>query len=168
MTATFFNVTGEGPPDAKVILVGEAPGAVESVRLRPFVGKAGQLLRQELLGPIIWYKIFITNILACRPPKNRDPSNEEAEACMVRLQELFTILQPKQIIAVGRVAESWLSSRVLSIPLMFVYHPAFLLRSGVNVETLKAKPNPKHWSNFPKIHQALLQYEQLRKLILEL
>jgi len=168
MAATSLTVTGEGPPNAKGILVGEAPGAVEGVYYRPFVGQAGKLLRGPLLGPVICSKVFITNILACRPPKNRDPEIQEGEKCIVRLQELVSILQPKLIVAIGRVAESWLGSvvRMLPIETTFVYHPAYLLRNGVTMDSLKAKPNPKDWSG--KIGLALGQYNQLRETILNL
>lgn len=179
MAATFWNVTGEGPPNAKVVLVGEAPGAVESTRLRPFVGQAGQLLRQGLLSPIICSKIFITNILACRPPKNRDPFSDEEEVCADRLRELFAILQPKLVVAVGRVAETCLIDVALfplSDPsinfirrITFVYHPAFLLRNGVTIEALSKKKievGPTKWPSY--VEQALEQYKQLREIIVDM
>jgi len=177
MTTSSFNVVGEGPPNAKVVLVGEAPGAVEGSRLRPFVGMAGQLLREGLLSPIICSKIFITNILACRPPKNRNPFSDEEEVCIVRLRELFDILKPKLIVAVGRVAETCLAEHNLfplsdpSIPFVhhvaFVYHPAFLLRNGVMLENLqKVRLGPIDRSS--KVEQALIEYKQLQETILSM
>jgi len=131
-------VTGEGPAKANVLLIGEAPGAVETTFKRPFIGKAGVMLRRELIGCKRCEKIFITNILACRPPKNRDPLPEEAQCCMERVEELVDLLQPRLIVLVGRVAQRhWYDSIMRSrrIDELFVYHPAYLIRQGMN--TLK-------------------------------
>jgi DNA polymerase len=86
-------VPGEGPVDAKVMLIGEAPGASEEIQLRPFVGKSGMLLRQVLESlKISPDSLYITNVLKCRPPKNRTPKPKEIECCSrILWKEISTI-----------------------------------------------------------------------------
>ena len=96
-------VPGEGSPWTDVLLVGEGPGAREDATGRPFVGPAGELLT-ELLGTIGWGRsdVFITNVVKCRPPGNRDPQPEEAAACAGYLDRQEQALDPAVIVTLGR------------------------------------------------------------------
>ena len=96
-------VPGEGPPDAEILFIGEAPGFHEDQQGRPFVGSAGQFL-DELLESIGLKRedVFITNVIKCRPPGNRDPLPEEMEACKPFLDRQVELLQPKVIVTLGR------------------------------------------------------------------
>jgi len=96
-------VPGEGNLLSDVLLVGEGPGAREDVTGRPFVGPAGELLT-ELLGAIGWQRadVFITNVVKCRPPGNRDPEPEEAAACAGYLDRQERALDPAVIVTLGR------------------------------------------------------------------
>ncbi len=144
-----LKVLGEGPPDAQVLLVGEAPGATELVKIRPFVGESGQILR-TLLGPAL-DRTYITNTVVCHPPGNRTPTPDETARCFGRLVDLAAMLQPRLIVAVGNTARDvvmpsasvrgkWTGSEVLReeivaamrcTPLAFyVHHPAYILRRG--------------------------------------
>lgn len=157
---------GEGPADAKAVFVGEAPGAVEGVYTRPFVGRAGQLMRVVLVGKHRCSKVFITNILACRPPKNRDPSIKEISNCMERLEQLLSILKPQLVITVGRVAETWCEHLSSQYNLLFVYHPAYLLRNGITVSTNLQQLNYKTLDK--RVVSALKGYQRLRDTLDEL
>jgi DNA polymerase len=136
-------VFGVGNPEADWLIVGEAPGAEEDRRGEPFVGRAGQLLDQMLLA--IGQSrdtVFIANILKCRPPNNRDPKPSEAAACRDYLERQIELIQPRIILAVGKIAaQNLLGSddpvgrmrgrphELNGIPLVVTYHPAYLLRS---------------------------------------
>jgi uracil-DNA glycosylase family 4 len=136
-------VFGVGNPAADWMIIGEAPGAEEDRRGEPFVGRAGKLLDEMLLG--IGEKrdsVFIANILKCRPPNNRDPSPDEAASCRPYLERQIELVQPKIILAVGRVAAQQLLQsdapvgrlrgkvhHLGDMPLVVTYHPAYLLRS---------------------------------------
>lgn len=98
-------VPGEGPLHADVMFVGEAPGRNEDEQGRPFVGAAGRLLTEliELLG-ISRAQVYITNVVKCRPPGNRDPEPEEVEACLPYLIRQIQIIKPKLLVALGRHA----------------------------------------------------------------
>lgn len=136
-------VFGSGTAESGWMVIGEAPGESEDRQGEPFVGRAGQLLT-EMLRAIGLKRddVFITNILKCRPPNNRDPVAAEVEACSDYLHRQISWLKPKIILAVGRVAAQnllktdktigQLRAKVHSldgIPLVVVYHPAYLLRS---------------------------------------
>ncbi len=105
-------VPGEGPPDAKVMFVGEAPGRTEDEMGRPFVGAAGRLLT-SLIESIGFRRedVYITNVLKCRPPGNRDPEESEIEACTPFLWRQIRLIRPRVIIALGRHAARVLFSR---------------------------------------------------------
>lgn len=138
-------VFGVGNPDADLLVIGEAPGANEDKQGEPFVGRGGQLLTNMLLA--IGFKredYYIANILKSRPPNNRDPSLEEVKACTPYLLRQISLIKPKLILAVGRIAAHYLLSTdatmaslrgnlyhfgVNKIPLLVTYHPAYLLRS---------------------------------------
>ena len=96
-------VPGEGPSDAEIMLIGEGPGFHENMQGRPFVGAAGELL-VELLASIglTREQVFITNVVKCRPPSNRDPSLEELRACSPFLDKQIQIINPKVIVTLGR------------------------------------------------------------------
>lgn len=136
-------VFGSGNPKADWLLIGEAPGHNEDIQGEPFVGKAGQLLTEMLRAmELNRDQVFIANILKCRPPNNRDPKPEEVAACNGFLQRQIQHIQPKMILAVGRIAAQQLLQTDESIgklrgkvhyldkiPVIVIYHPAYLLRS---------------------------------------
>lgn len=96
-------VPGEGSPDTEVVLIGEAPGFNEDRLGRPFIGRAGDLL-VKLLGSIGWRRddVFITNVVKCRPPNNRDPEPDEVTACAPYLKRQLEILDPALVVTLGR------------------------------------------------------------------
>lgn len=96
-------VPGEGDPDTEVVFVGEGPGMNEDREGRPFVGRAGGLL-VRLLGSIGWQRqdVFITNVVKCRPPDNRDPQPEEIAACAPFLRRQLEVLDPAVVVTLGR------------------------------------------------------------------
>jgi uracil-DNA glycosylase len=96
-------VPGEGDPSTEVVFVGEGPGQNEDREGRPFVGRAGSLL-VALLGHIGWRRedVFITNIVKCRPPGNRDPEPDEVAACAPYLQRQLEVLDPAVVVTLGR------------------------------------------------------------------
>ncbi len=96
-------VPGEGSPDTEVVLIGEAPGFNEDRLGRPFIGRAGDLL-VKLLGSIEWRRddVFITNVVKCRPPDNRDPEPDEVVACAPYLKRQLEVLDPALIVTLGR------------------------------------------------------------------
>jgi len=138
-------VFGVGSTRAHWLVIGEAPGADEDAQGEPFVGRAGQLLNSMLLAAGFQRdEVYIANILKCRPPKNRDPSPEESAHCMPFLQRQVSLLTPRVILAVGRVAAQNLLGTSEAIgrmrgrvhrlpevgtPVVVTYHPAYLLRS---------------------------------------
>ena len=102
-------VPGEGPINTEIVFVGEAPGKSEDEQGRPFVGAAGQLLTQLIEKAGLKRKeVYITNIIKCRPPGNRDPKDDEIEACLPFLLRQLKLIKPKIVVALGRHA-----SRVL-------------------------------------------------------
>jgi DNA polymerase len=100
-------VPGEGPLDAEVMLIGEAPGANEDRQGRPFVGQAGQFL-EELLAAAGMKRpdVYICNVLKCRPPANRDPQPDEIAACRDYLDEQIALIDPLMVITLGRFSMS--------------------------------------------------------------
>lgn len=96
-------VPGEGPEDATIVFVGEAPGFHEDQQGRPFVGAAGQFL-EELLASIGLRReqVYITNIVKCRPPQNRDPLPDEITACSPYLERQLAVIRPKLVVTLGR------------------------------------------------------------------
>ena len=109
-------VPGEGPADAAIMFIGEGPGANEDEQARPFVGRAGQLLNQLLLqAGLRRPEVFITNIVKCRPPNNRDPQPDEIEACRECLVGQIATINPAFICTLGRPALQTLIQPGLSI-----------------------------------------------------
>ena len=96
-------VPGEGDPDTEVVFVGEGPGFNEDREGRPFVGRAGDLL-VKLLASIGWGRsdVFITNVVKCRPPDNRDPQPDEIAACAPYLRRQLAVLDPAVVVTLGR------------------------------------------------------------------
>jgi DNA polymerase len=96
-------VPGEGDPDTEVVFVGEGPGQNEDLQGRPFVGAAGAFLT-ELLGVIGWRRpdVFITNVVKCRPPGNRDPEPDEIAACAPWLRRQLEVIDPALVVTLGR------------------------------------------------------------------
>jgi DNA polymerase len=114
--ARIHAVPGEGPEDAAIMFIGEGPGAREDALGRPFVGPAGQLLNQLLLqAGLRRPEVFITNIVKCRPPGNRDPLPEETAACHEYLVGQIAAINPSVICVLGRPALQALIDPTLSI-----------------------------------------------------
>jgi uracil-DNA glycosylase family 4 len=140
-------VFGVGRHDADLLVIGEAPGADEDRQGEPFVGRAGRLLN-AMLSSIGCPRddVYIANILKCRPPQNRDPKIEESSACTPFLNRQIKLIEPRAILALGRIAAQWLlqtdqaigklRGQVLvygesQIPMVVTYHPAYLLRNPI-------------------------------------
>ena len=136
-------VFGDGTRDAEVMFIGEGPGEQEDLTGLPFVGKAGKLL-DDMLGIIDLdrSRIFIGNMVKCRPPQNRDPLNVEQEACIGYLRSQVALIRPKIIVCLGRIAAmkliredfkitrehgQWVEKAGVQMTAM--YHPAALLRN---------------------------------------
>jgi len=136
-------VFGEGPENAKLVLVGEAPGREEDIQGLPFVGPSGKLLTDMLKAVNISRKdVFITSVIKCRPPHNRTPGHEEIAACSFFLRHQLRIIDPPLILALGLVAAQTLLKekgplkslrgrfhQLGNARVMPIYHPAYLLRS---------------------------------------
>jgi uracil-DNA glycosylase family 4 len=137
-------VLGVGHPTAPWLFVGEGPGADEDELGEPFVGQAGKLLDSMLaaIGCARGRDVYIANVVKCRPPGNRTPTHEEADACAPFLDRQVELIGPKLIVALGKTAaarllgtEASLASlrgkvhRYREIPVVVTYHPAYLLRS---------------------------------------
>jgi DNA polymerase len=138
-------VFGVGRRDAQLFVIGEAPGADEDREGEPFVGRAGQLLNAMLRAiGLPRSEVYIANILKCRPPGNRDPQPDESASCTSYLTQQIALVQPRVLLAVGRIAAQWLLQTDTPIgrlrgrvqgygerntPLVVTYHPAYLLRS---------------------------------------
>ena len=138
-------VPGVGNQQAKLMIIGEGPGHEEDLRGEPFVGRSGQLLDKMLLAiGLSRSQVFITNIVKCRPPNNRDPHTNEVQACGSFLQAQIKHIAPRVILAVGRISAHHLLNSTSpvgklidqihqlpgsDIPLKVTYHPAYLLRN---------------------------------------
>ena len=155
-------VFGEGNPDAKLMFIGEGPGREEDIQARPFVGDAGMVLTRliEKMG-FRREDVYIANIVKCRPPMNRDPENDEMEACKGFVEKQIEIIHPQVIMSLGRISAMALTGDsklkitairgkffdykgILLIP---TFHPAYLMR------------NPKDkwltWSDAQKVLEIL-------------
>jgi uracil-DNA glycosylase len=137
-------VFADGSPTARLMFIGEAPGADEDRTGIPFVGRAGQLLTDMITKGMGLKRqdVYIANILKCRPPENREPSGEEAANCLPYLERQIDIIRPEFLCLLGRVAVQYLLGTTLSmgklrgkwyryqgIPTIVTYHPAYLLRN---------------------------------------
>jgi len=135
-------VFGEGARDAEVMLIGEGPGEQEDLTGRPFVGRAGKLLDDMLeMIDLDREKVFIANMVKCRPPQNRDPLNVEQDACIGFLRNQTALIRPKIIVCLGRIAAmklikpdfkitrehgQWFEKA--GVQMMALFHPSALLR----------------------------------------
>ncbi len=156
-------VFGVGAQRASLMLIGEAPGAEEERQGEPFVGAAGRLLNAMLKAiDLTREDVYIANMLKCRPPGNRDPRPEEVAACGGYLERQVQLIQPKLIVALGRVAAQHLLKTdaplgrlrgqlhefgTQRIPFMATYHPAYLLR--------KPADKRKSWEDLKRIREVL-------------
>ena len=137
-------VFGDGDADAELMFVGEGPGAHEDRQGLPFVGPAGQLLTRIIQAIELRREdVYITNVVKCRPPNNRDPQPDETAACRSFLERQVELIAPRVIVALGRVAaQQLLETReslgrlrgrwhdVGGVPVRVTYHPAALLRDS--------------------------------------
>jgi uracil-DNA glycosylase len=163
-TRTNF-VFGTGNPNADIVFVGEAPGKEEDLQGKPFVGRSGKLL-DKMFEAINLTRddVFILNVLKCRPPENRDPSTSEIKQCKNHLKKQLEIINPKLIVALGRIAAKTLLEidkplkdmreklfKYEGVETIVTYHPAALLRN----------PNFKKgaWIDFQKIRDDYLNRE---------
>jgi DNA polymerase len=136
-------VFGQGNPAARLMFVGEAPGAEEDEQGLAFVGRAGQLLTKiiEAIG-LSRDDVYICNVLKCRPPENRNPETDEILSCQPFLERQIEVIRPKVLVGLGKFAAQWLLktaepiSRLRGrlgdygdIKVMATYHPAYLLRN---------------------------------------
>ena len=144
LSGTRTNVVfGVGDRSAEVLFIGEGPGENEDLKGEPFVGRAGRLLDDMLriIGLDRNTNIYIANIVKCRPPKNRDPQNDEREACLGWLRSQFKLIKPKIVVCLGRIAAMEIIGKDFKISrdhgkwfekdgvrFMAMYHPAALLR----------------------------------------
>lgn len=156
-------VFGVGDRQARLLVIGEAPGADEDRQGEPFVGRAGQLLNAMLEAIGFERKqVYIANIIKCRPPGNRDPHAEEAAACQAYLYRQIALIDPGLILSVGRVSAhnllgtgesvGRLRGRVHrfepgGVPLIVTYHPAYLLR--------RPQEKAKSWQDLQRAYGVL-------------
>ena len=151
------SVPGQGNPKARIMFIGEGPGADEDAQGLPFVGRAGQLLNKMITAMGLKREdVYIANILKCRPPENRDPKPDEIINCLPYLQRQIEIIQPDIIVALGAHAARTLLENNKSIgdlrghiheyypglgkpmiKLLATYHPAYLLRSYTHENRLR-------------------------------
>ena len=138
-----LGVPGEGSPNAEIFFIGEGPGFHEDQQGRPFVGAAGQLLTEMLreIG-LRREEVFITNVVRCRPPGNRDPQPDELDACDEYTQRQIAALEPKLIVTLGRYSMARFfgpgsmrdlhgrTTRWNGITCLAMYHPAAILRTN--------------------------------------
>ncbi|MBR4425193.1 MAG: uracil-DNA glycosylase [Oscillospiraceae bacterium] len=157
-------VFGTGARDAEVLFVGEGPGEQEDLRGEPFVGPAGHLLDDMLeLIDLDRKKVYIANMVKCRPPRNRDPLREEQDACADWLRQQIALLRPKLIVCLGRVAamrfirEDFRITREHGqwtvrdgVLTMALYHPAALLRDP--------RLRPETFTDLKTLQQAIRDY----------
>jgi DNA polymerase len=157
-------VPGEGSPKARLLFVGEAPGHDEDVQGRPFVGRAGQLLTKIIEAMSFRREdVFITNVVKCRPPENRTPVREEAEACGPYLAAQIEILKPAAIVSLGKSATDFFIRNAKGmtqirgefyeyrgIPVMPTFHPSYILRQE-SIKSVKKQV----WQDMQKVMSLL-------------
>lgn len=158
-------VPGEGPEDAELMFVGEGPGFYEDQQARPFVGPAGRFL-EELLASIGLERqaVYITNVIKCRPPDNRDPLPVEIEACRKYLQRQIELIKPRLIVTLGRYSLAWFLPKETigkahgqlkardGLHILPMYHPAAALHAANMRRVIE--------EDFRKIPSALEQAKQ--------
>lgn len=158
-------VPGEGNPDAKIMFIGEGPGRDEDMQGRPFVGRSGELLTRMIRAiGLERDQVYICNIVKCRPPQNRNPEVDEAEACLDYLRAQVALVRPKIVVLLGKVACRYTLKQEISVMrdhgqwferkgtwFMPTFHPSALLRD----------PSKKRdaWEDFQKIQAKLSELE---------
>lgn len=166
-------VFGEGDERSKLMFIGEGPGEDEDVSGRPFIGRAGQLLSQILSAAgIEREKVYITNVVKCRPPKNRNPLPEEESACDEYLKAQIMLIEPAIIVLLGAVPAKWLLKTTEGITqlrgrwfdwhgisVMPMFHPSYLLRYSDS----KKPGSPKHLS-WIDIQEVKRKWDEVRQL----
>ena len=154
-------VYGVGSPNADLMFIGEAPGRDEDIQGKPFVGRAGQLLTDIIKAmKLTRDDVYIANVIKCRPPENRNPEQDELDACRPHIRRQIEIIQPKVIVTLGRFAlqsllekgyavssvrGQWLDYN--GIKVMPTYHPAYLLRTPAAKKEV--------WADMKKVMSAL-------------
>ncbi len=142
-------VLGEGNPSSPIVFIGEAPGEKEDELKRPFVGRSGQLLIKALeLAGVPRERVFITNVVKCRPPQNRTPTHQEAAHWLPLLKSELAIIEPKVICTLGSFALNEITGTIQPITkvrghqisldhtiLFPTYHPAYVLRNQTVLNT---------------------------------
>lgn len=155
------SVPGEGSPNAEIVFIGEGPGAEEDRLGRPFVGAAGKLLDQVLEALFIRREdVYIANIVKCRPPGNRVPQDEEANACLPYLRAQVALIKPKIIVCLGAIPAKYIIGPEIRITqdrgkwverkgflIMPTFHPAALLRDPRKKADL--------WEDFKQVRDML-------------
>jgi DNA polymerase len=145
-------VVGDVVPGAKLLIVGEAPGANEDLAGRPFVGKGGQLLNELMAAVgIARAEVSVLNVLKCRPPSNRTPTRPEAARCTSWLDRQIDLLDPALVLTLGRTALTWALDAATTLAaargavhswrgrrLIVSYHPSAAIRFGPNGEPRRA------------------------------
>jgi len=159
-------VPGDGAPNPKLMIIGEAPGAQEDASGHAFVGRAGQYLDKWLQAINLdrTRDVFIGNIIKCRPPDNRDPLPDETAACMPYLNRQLDIIQPRAILTLGRISTHILTGtsdgigklhgriyRFRDTPLIPTYHPSGVLRNPVYRKPV--------WDDLQKLQRLIEQQE---------
>ncbi len=166
-------VVGSGNKKSKVVFVGEGPGADEDKQGVPFVGKAGQLLDKifEVVG-LKRDEIYITNVVKCRPPNNRNPESDEIKMCAPYLKKQLELIKPQFLVALGSVATNFLFGKKMPITKVRgkwyksklgywffpTFHPSYLLR---NPSRKIGSPKYLAWKDFEHIVEVLKLVEQL-------
>jgi len=160
-------VFGEGNARARVVFVGEGPGADEDRTGRPFVGRAGELLT-KMIEACGWRRedVYICNVVKCRPPRNRDPEADEVAACRGFLERQLEAIAPRAIVTLGKPAASTLLGEPVAItrmrgrwrewrgiPLMPTYHPAYVLRNYTR------ETRQEVWNDLRAVHALLAREE---------
>ena len=154
-------VPGEGNPRAKLMFIGEGPGRDEDLQGRPFVGRSGELLTRMIRAIGMEREdVYICNIVKCRPPQNRNPEPDEAEACLNYLRAQVALVQPKVVVLLGKIACRYTLREEISVMrshgqwferkgvwFMPTFHPSFLLRDPARKR--------EAWEDFQKIRAKL-------------
>lgn len=162
-------VPGEGRPDAELMFIGEGPGQEEDAQGRPFVGRSGELLTRMIRAiGMERADVYICNVVKCRPPRNRTPEPDEAEACLNYLRAQVALVRPKVIALLGRTACRYTLGQDISITrahgqwfekkgvwFMPTYHPSALLRDPAKKRDA--------WEDFQKLQAKLRELGALKE-----
>ena len=158
-------VPGEGDPQARLMFIGEGPGRDEDLQGRPFVGRSGELLTRMIRAiGLERENVYICNVVKCRPPQNRNPEPDEAEACLNYLRAQVALVKPRVVVLLGKVACQYTLREEISVMrdhgrwferkgvwFMPTFHPSFLLRDPARKRDA--------WEDFQKIRNKLVELE---------